>query len=651
MQPNDHNPPHAATWRRIAIGCLCVLAMVFAAGCVYVPTLHYDMIFDDLPGIVDNESIQQLTPLFGTPGGYGPLNPQPDTPFTARPLVSLTLALNYHFGQADPTGYRIVHIALHILAAMLLWAIVAATLSQPVFGGRWLPYRQAISFSAAMLWMVHPVHTETIVYLTQRTELLMGVFYLLTVYLAIRFWHSTHWLARVVWCLAAFVASVGGMLSKEMMASVPAMVAVYEWTFIGGSLWVIAKRSWLLYLALTLSWIPLAVMYAYGYATPLGGFGNMISAHDWWLTQANAFFVYWRLVFIPWPLLLHYHVPTLSTFDEAWGGVLGLTVYALATMYFLWRRSATGFVMLWFFAVLSPTLIVPLPHEEISERRLYVPLLAVIPYLGVCLVVAWQYIWQRFAKRQAVSDVPAYSFSSVVFAQVVMFTLVAGAGLQCTFTLPRLKSTQTIWLEVLKHQPQNTYAICSQGSVEFNRGEHETGLEKIQFAFESDRSYHFFRLSLLGALNQMQLYDRLLVVCRQMQTIDPNDAMCAYNLGTALEKTGNGDDAIQWYRKAIGLDPQHREAHSSLATLLAERNQVAAAIEQFEIAIAIKPDFMDCLNLTGIYLSTRQEQQALRTSRLLLVEARKESSPEVIEKIERGIRELERQFPLGPRPQ
>lgn len=610
--------------------CAGALTLMLAACCIYVPTLRYDMIFDDFPAIIENESIHELFPLFGEPDKHGPLNPKPNTPVSARPLVSLSLAINYHFSQTDPFGYRLTHLLLHLSTALILWAVVAATLRLSQLDNPWIMHRHPLAFIAAMLWLVHPAHNETVVYLTQRTELLMGLFYVLTIYLAIRFWECTNGIARSLWCAAAICSSTCGMLSKEMMASVPAMVFAYEWTFIGGSPWTIAKRSWLLYVGLALSWLPLVALYATGFNTPLGGFNNTVSAEDWWLTQSNSFFVYWRLLFFPWPLLLHYQVQTLHGFSVAWPGVIGISVYGLVTFYLFWRRTASGFALLWFFAVLSPTLIVPLPHEEISERRLYVPLLAMIPFLSIGSFV----VLQRFRQGLVLGQLP-----STIYAFV--FVLVG------VCTLPRLQDRRTIWQEVLEHQPNNMFALASQGSVEFNRGEIVAGLEKLQAAFDADPDYAFFRFLLTKALNELQLHDRLLVTSKRIYDLSPEDPICAYNLGVAFEKNGRAFEAMDAYRDVIKLMPMHGEAHANLATLLAEHHQMAEAGKHFAIATEIKPDYINCMNLMSVYVNTGQHEEAYSAAQKLLVAARNERTPEVVERVERVVREMDRRLRLA----
>ena len=165
----------------------------------------------------------------------GPLNPSQGTPVSARPLVSLSLAINYHYGGLDPFGYRIVHIVVHLLSAMLLWAIVATTLRLEHFQGRFDRVAQPLSFAAALVWALHPVNTESVVYVTQRTELMMGMFYLATLFFSIRYLIAARPAARATYLVLATLACLSGMLCKEVMASVPAMVLLFERTFIAGS--------------------------------------------------------------------------------------------------------------------------------------------------------------------------------------------------------------------------------------------------------------------------------------------------------------------------------------------------------------------------------------------------------------------------------
>src|SRR6186713_1933025 len=89
--------------------------LAISLGLVYGRFLSVPLIYDDNPSIVENKSIVTLWPVIGTQGRSGPLNPPPDLPTSGRPLVNLSLAINYAFGGLNPTGYHAVNLVIHFL--------------------------------------------------------------------------------------------------------------------------------------------------------------------------------------------------------------------------------------------------------------------------------------------------------------------------------------------------------------------------------------------------------------------------------------------------------------------------------------------------------------------------------------------------------
>lgn len=608
------------------VGIAVLLAVCWG---VYGRTLDYELIFDDVASIEKNESIRRLFPLFGTNGGLGPLVPSPGTPLEVRPAVNLTFAVNYRFGGTTPSGYRLVNIAVHATAALAAWLIVTATVRSPVFAGGFTDRAGATGFAAALVWMVHPVHEETIVYLTQRTDLQMGFFYLLTLLAAIGFWRCRRWSSKAIMAVIATCTGTGGMLSKEMMASIPAVVALYEWTFVGGSPATILRRSWPLYLGLLLSSLPLALLYANGKGTPLAGFNNTISAHDFWLTQCGSFFVYWRLLFWPIPLLVHYHVPTLHSLGAAWPGVIGLAAYLVVAAVAVWYRRPLGFALASFFLVLSPTLIVPLPHEEIAERRMYVASLAVLPLLTITVIEAVRVLAARVLGARTPGRERLAAAAS--WLPTVAVT-VASVGLVVA-TVPRLATKSGLWDHVLAHQPDDALALAFAGWQDCEDGAAEAGIDKVMRAWRMNSGTRFVANVVIAVLDRTQRYPQMLAVCRTHHRLHPRLPAAVQSLAVALEKNGRFLEAIDTYREVIRLKPDAWDAHSALATLLAENGAIAESIEHFEIATDLHPDFMNCMNLFSLYRDTNQVAAALAIAPQLVEAAREELSADEAEPI------------------
>src|SRR3954447_16764681 len=232
-------------------GWAVAVILAFLIGAVYGPSINVPFVFDDRDTIMGNDSILKLWPLIGR-DEPGPLNPQPEFPTSGRPVINLSFALNYYFGGFSPVGYHAVNIVIHFLSAMLVWAILTRTLRLPYFGERFEQSAGWLALAIAMLWALHPLQTEAVVYVTQRTELMMALFYLATLYCSLRYWsqfsrpvrQGTGGNAlvkkpilqfRIIWLILAVLACAAGMASKEVMVSAPVMVLLFERTFIVGS--------------------------------------------------------------------------------------------------------------------------------------------------------------------------------------------------------------------------------------------------------------------------------------------------------------------------------------------------------------------------------------------------------------------------------
>ena len=168
------------------------LVLVVAGLTAYATSFQGMMLLDDYQAIGLNKSIQSLWPIIDT------LKPPRESPLAGRPLVNFTFALNYAISGIRLWGYHAVNLGVHLAAGLLLWGDFAADVAPccrtPLHrrqraagvadfrppGPEWL------AAAAALIWIVHPLQTESVTYLVQRTESLMGLFYLLTVYCTLR---------------------------------------------------------------------------------------------------------------------------------------------------------------------------------------------------------------------------------------------------------------------------------------------------------------------------------------------------------------------------------------------------------------------------------------------------------------------------------
>ena len=183
-------------------GALWVVALLCAVALAYSNTFRAPFIFDDTQAIVDNPSIRRLWPLTTA------LQPPSDrgTGVAGRPVLNLTLAVNYAVSGVEPWSYHVANTLIHGLAALTLFGLIRRTLAGPVLREQWSAQATPVAFGGALLWALHPLQTESVTCAIQRTESLVGLFYLLTLYSLARAAAATTTPARAGWSLAGITA-------------------------------------------------------------------------------------------------------------------------------------------------------------------------------------------------------------------------------------------------------------------------------------------------------------------------------------------------------------------------------------------------------------------------------------------------------------
>lgn len=591
--------------RALALGAVVLGLAVFV---VYYPSLDGPFVFDDASTVVDNPSIRQLWPLVGDDQSPAPLTPPAGTAVYARPLVNLSLAINYHFGQLDPRGYRAVNVFLHFLSALVLWSILARTLRLELFRNRFATHADSVSLAAALIWAVHPLATESVVYVTQRTELMMGLCYLSTVYCAIRYWSASGKKQRGGWLLLATGACLSGMLSKEMIASAPAMVLLYERLLLTRPFGRIARESWPLYVGLSLSWLVAIALNFAGQQTPKTGFALGVAAHEWWFTQAKVFFMYLKLAVWPWPLVVHYEVPYLKSLASAWPWLLAAGCYAVVAIALLRRQPAMSYAMIWVVAVLSPTLLIPLVGETVAERRMYVPLVAIV----ALLVLGGYRLLVGAASSRA---------STLVVAPALL--LAWCCGWLSHERLEDYRSELALWQDAVEHQPHDPLVQANLGiSLTKENRLDEAAAHFIRWV-ELEPDSHWAHYNLARSQEGLGRTDEAIVHYRQAIELLPEHAASHNNLARLLEGQNKWPWAIKHYRQAIAAQPDFATAHTNLGLLLQRHGDVELAIEHFAAAARLQNDLASNVNLTLALLETdrRDEVRVAAEKSLALAEA------------------------------
>jgi tetratricopeptide (TPR) repeat protein len=539
----------AADRRRVWVAATVLTVAVLAA---YAGGLGSPMVFDDVPTLVDNLTIRHVgLAALSPPHGYGGTT-------EGRPLLNLSFALNYAWSGPNPIGYRATNVVIHLLAGLVLFGVVRRTLL-----GRRPARALAVGWSVALLWTLHPLQTESVTYIVQRAESLVGLFYLLTLYGVIRSATSAH-AAR--WQLVAVAACTLGMMTKEVMVSAPLVVLLYDRAFLAGSLRAAWRARRGCYLGLAATWLVLAALVAgmQGIRGGSAGFGLGTSACAYGLKQCEAIVHYTRLGAWPDALVFDYGTDVIGRVRDVLPQLMVLAAFAGGIVVALRRNHALGFLGFAFLAVLAPSSsVVPVITQTMAEHRMYLPLAA--------LIAAAVLGFERCIGRYTVA------VAGVLAVALALLTVRRNQDYRSDFAL---------WSDTLAKRPNNARAHYNVAS----------GLVKQDREADAEREFQ-------AALQ-----------------LKPNYAEAYYNLGNARMRRGDVDAAIDYFGAALRYRPDYAKAHYNLATALHSRGRFAEAAIHYAAAVRLEPDDAEAHNNFGAVLlqldrrgeAVREWESALR---------------------------------------
>lgn len=586
---------------------IAAVVLAVAAAAVYGRALSSPLIFDDQSTIVNNQSIRQLWPLVGTAAAPGPLRPPAQFCTAGRPLVNLTLAANYHLGELNPWGYHVFNLAVHALNAWLLWALLRQTLLLPYFEGAFAGQADWLALSVALLWAVHPLQTEAVQYVTQRTELLVGTCYLATLLASVHYWLAGSPAARRRWLAAAALFCASGMACKEVMVTAPVVVLLYQYTFFTGSCRRALRESWPLYAALAVGWALLLALNLGGPRSDTAGFHLGVRLLTWWYTQAKVLLLYVQLVFWPWPLVIHYDIPYLETFAAAWRWVAIAALLLIAACVLVRQRTTEGFVAATALLILLPTLVTPIITEIAAERRMYLPS-AVI--LALAIVGAYQYFSAKVRGAKMVGVTPPAPVWSGAIAIVAMLALTATAAAFSAHRLAAYHDLVSMWQDTLLHQPANPKVYNNLGVALVEVGRHDEAVHNFEQAVRLSPDFAEARFNLAAEMRKAGRHEDAVANYESGLRFVPGYAQGRYELGAELFALDRRDDAIEQLRQAVRLAPDHVQANYLLGQCLLDRGDVAGARPLADTALKIAPRFAPVHRLLGDLLVAEDDLSA-----------------------------------------
>ncbi|MDH3357042.1 MAG: hypothetical protein OEM06_06255, partial [Desulfobacteraceae bacterium] len=356
-----------------------IVSLLLLTVIVYGGTLNHTFHFDDKSNISGNPSIQISNISVDELVKADTASKTPK-----RPVANISFALNYYFHGLDVKGFHVVNIIIHLLAGIMLYFFVKKTLNIPLVRDR-LGEASFIPFFTALIWLVHPLHTQSVTYIVQRMNSMGAMFFIMAMLFYVKGRVTPERIKKVLFFVVSFIAGILAFGTKQNTATLPLFILLYEWYFFQDLRLKTSKKQ--LFLIIALGCIFVFVLYLFLGSSPLDrlfpDYGSRpFTMAQRVLTQPRVALHYISLLFYPTPdrLNLDYDFPlSYSLFSPVTTsiailiiiGILGLALFT-ARKYRLY-----SFCILWFLGnlVIESSTI---PLEVIFEHRTYLPSMMVI---------------------------------------------------------------------------------------------------------------------------------------------------------------------------------------------------------------------------------------------------------------------------------
>jgi tetratricopeptide (TPR) repeat protein len=617
----SERPPPTREWIAVWLGALLVALMLI----VYLPALRGGFNWDDDAYVTNNLTLRNV---LGLSQIWGQLTATPQY----YPLVYTSFWLEYHLWGLNPLGYHVVNVLLHTLAAMLLWRVLVR-LQVP---GAWL---------AGGIFALHPVAVESVAWVTERKNVLSGVFYF-TAALAYLRWQDYRTTAHrttndergsIILYLLSLALFICALFSKTVTASLPAALLLVMWWKHGR---IAGRDVWPLLpffvaggaLGLLTSWLERTHVGANGPEWALSFFDRcLIAGRALWFYAGKLF----------WPANLTFIYPRWQIDPGIWWQWL-FPAAAIAVVMILWSlRTRIGrgplVAVLFFAGTLFPALgfanIYPMRYSFVADHFQYLASAGLIVLATAGLTRL---------------------FRPVPFAAVVVPLLLA----LLTWKQSAIYADQkTLWLDTLAKNPAGWMAHNNLGTVLEGEGHIDEALSHYEEAVHLKPDHAEAHNNLGNTFYKKGRTDAAILEYREAIRLKPDYATAYGNLGTALGAQGRNDEAMKQFRESIRLNPLDGRAHYNFGIVLFKNNQADDAIKEFQEAVRLLPDYANARVNLGIALGSAgrldeavaQFQEAVR-SKPDFAEARSDLGIALLKKgqIDEAINQFQEAIRLKP---
>lgn len=608
-----------------------ILCFVILGTLIYSNSFKAHFQLDDSYQIIKQEDVKDLS-------AYGNINKWIRID-KYRPLAKLTLAINYGIHGEKVFGYHLLNLIIHILSSLFVYLLLVELFRSPVFKNeRFREHSRLVAFFCALLFLAHPLQTQSVTYIIQRMSSLAGMFYFLSVlsYAKARFSFLDGNRRYLMWLVVAFLSGMAALLSKQNAVTFPVAWLLVELFFVRSK----ENKPFKKYLIAGFSII--ALVSALIILT-----GNLpretykIGRIEYLFTQFRVLLKYLQLSLIPFGQNIDHDIAVSTTYTglrEILSLLANLFLIVLGVLLYK-KQRLISFGIFWFFLTISVTSSVIPISDVIFEHRMYVPL------LGIMLIIV-SLVFQLSAKR------------SIGFFSRLMLLLFVFYGILSFARNEVWETRYSLWSDAAQKSPNLPRPKQNLGNSALEKGDFQGALKWFNEVIRLDSTYHdayFNRANIKFHLKDYKGAEKDM----ERFIVKRPEVVVAYDiLGKIKMHLGEHDEAISLFNRLLNKDSTFGLAYINRGKAKMYLNRYRPAISDFLKAAELGVAVADAYNFAGqCYIYIQQAEKALEFfsraieanpalarayfNRGYLLTQRKE--------IERGLQDFNRAIQLDPK--
>jgi protein O-mannosyl-transferase len=571
----------------LGLGVIILLGII-----IYSNSFGCSFHFDDIYDIVNNTKIRNLSDV----KTWWNVSP-------ARPLGIFTFVLNYHYNKLDVWYYHLVNLVIHLVNACLVWWLTRIIFSSPVI--KELPIarqKKVIALFTALLFVSHPLATQSVTYIVQRLASLVAMFYLfsMVLYLKARLSEGSK-TSKYLLFAASFISAVAAMLTKENAFTLPFAILLAELFFLKTKKLSVNLRDWrVILLIVTFVGLILIIPLKFSFSIfnpipPTQGHDYTVTPPNYLLTEFSVIVKYIQLLFLPINQRLDYDFPLSNNFFEIRTLLGFLVIAALVFLAIILYKKyrIISFGICWFFLTLAiESSIIPIPNV-IFEHRTYLPSFGFFLILssGICIL-----FWNKYK-----------------YLAVGILVIIVLSNSWLTYERNKVwKDDISLCSDNISKAPDIVRPYLNRGFAYLDLGQWDKAIADFTSAIRINPAFADNYCIRGAAYVNIGERDKAIADFSRAIGINPKFAEAYYNRGVTYKDLSQWDKAIADFSATININPKFTEAYFNRGIAYANIGQWDFAITDYSTTVALKPDYTEAYyNRNVVYQGLKKFDDAI----------------------------------------